>query len=218
MTWLAMSTGEIHHWRSTLEETDHMTWLWISASCGCGVCLGYVGISIQRIISGTSVLVLQNFNKVFLLFLSSVLLGDRLYAMAWVGGILSMGGCIWYGLLRLPSESQEPSGRTSVFTKGETVPLVFSQVKSYVSNHGYTSSLYSSPFTSKLDFSVISAEKPAAPPKGLLFGGPGAFIKARMKEGVQDANGETSSNANVDADNRRKAVSSAVAAAVRARM
>merc|ERR550525_295561 len=104
MLILAFASNEIPRWRTVLEEASSKAWLWVVLSSGCGACLSYVGLRTQQLVSGTTVLVLQNFNKVLLIAMGSVILGDSLHPLSWVGCVLSIGSCCWYSALRLPAE------------------------------------------------------------------------------------------------------------------
>jgi drug/metabolite transporter (DMT)-like permease len=109
---LALANGEVRQWRTVLTSASADTWIWVFLSSCCGACLGYVGLRTQKLVSGTTVLVLQNFSKVILLVVSSVLLGDRLQRLSWVGCALSLGSCFWYSALRLPAETKDAGSKT----------------------------------------------------------------------------------------------------------
>merc|ERR1719188_1886083 len=106
MLALAFASGEIPTWKGVMAEASSNTWLWVVLSSVCGACLGYVGLRTQQLVSGTTVLVLQNFNKVLLLAGSAALLGDRLRPLSWLGCAISIGSCCWYSALRLPAETK----------------------------------------------------------------------------------------------------------------
>merc|ERR1719291_516444 len=87
----ATYSGDIRQWSSILRETNSTTGFWVVMSSSCGACLGYVGLRTQKLVSGTTILVLQNFNKMLLLILGYVVFGDRLSPLAWAGCVISMG-------------------------------------------------------------------------------------------------------------------------------
>jgi hypothetical protein len=105
MLALAFVGGEIPQWRTVIAQADSDTWLWVVLSSGCGACLGYVGLRATQLVSGTTMLVLQNLNKVLLLAASAEFLGDSLRPISWFGCAVSIGGCCWYSTLRLPAET-----------------------------------------------------------------------------------------------------------------
>jgi drug/metabolite transporter (DMT)-like permease len=117
MLALAFASGEMPQWRAAIDQADSDTWLWVVLSSGCGACLGYVGLRTQQLVSGTTVLVLQNLNKILLLGMSAAFLGDSLRPLSWVGCAISIGGCCWYSALRLPAETKGASA-SLVETKG----------------------------------------------------------------------------------------------------
>merc|ERR1719454_1735457 len=106
MLLFALASGEIPHWKSVMAEASSNTWLWVVLSSGCGACLGYVGLKTQQLVSGTTVLVLQNFNKVLLLATSAAVLGNSMPPLSWLGCAISIGSCCWYSALRLPAETK----------------------------------------------------------------------------------------------------------------
>jgi len=107
MMVFACTTGEIAQWKMVLTTSTSKTWLWVIMSSGCGACLGYVGLRAQKLVSGTTILVIQNLNKLLVLFLGSHIFGDRFTTLSLVGCIVSMTGCFWYGYLRLPAELKD---------------------------------------------------------------------------------------------------------------
>jgi hypothetical protein len=106
MLALAYASGEMPQWAAVVAQADSATWLWVVLSSGCGACLGYVGLKTQQLVSGTTVLVLQNFNKVLLLAASAAVLGNNMPPLSWLGCAISIGSCCWYSALRLPAETK----------------------------------------------------------------------------------------------------------------
>merc|ERR1719188_888775 len=82
---LAYASGEMPQWGAVVAQAESATWLWVVLSSGCGACLGYVGLKTQQLVSGTTVLVLQNFNKVLLLATSAAVLGNSMPPLSWLG-------------------------------------------------------------------------------------------------------------------------------------
>jgi len=106
MLVLAFASGEMPHWAAVVTQADSATWLWVVLSSGCGACLGYVGLKTQQLVSGTTVLVLQNFNKMLLLATSAAIMGNSMSPLSWLGCAISIGSCCWYSALRLPAETK----------------------------------------------------------------------------------------------------------------
>merc|ERR1719221_695477 len=67
MVVLAMVNGEVAHWGHSLASAELDTWFLVLMSGLCGASLGYVGLRTQQLMSGTTVLVMQNFNKLLII-------------------------------------------------------------------------------------------------------------------------------------------------------
>jgi len=102
---LALVTGEVSHWGHTLTSAGLDTWFLVVMSGLCGASLGYVGLRTQQLVSGTTVLVMQNFNKVLIISLGMFLFHEHMTAMSFLGVLVSLLGCFVYGYLRLPAEA-----------------------------------------------------------------------------------------------------------------
>merc|ERR1719247_2550314 len=92
-------------WHSMAEQTTLSSWSLVLFSCICGCCLGYLGLRCQALVSATTFLMLQNFSKVVLIFLSMCVFGDSIKAASAIGCLLSMSGALCYAYYRLPSET-----------------------------------------------------------------------------------------------------------------
>jgi len=104
MLALAVATGEIAHWRHSLTSADRSTWFLVVMSGLCGASLGYVGLRTQQLVSGTTVLVMQNFNKLLIISIGMGIFHEHLTPLSLVGCLISFLGCFVYGFMRLPSE------------------------------------------------------------------------------------------------------------------
>lgn len=103
---LAVATGETQTWHRALTKAEPITWLWVSMSCCCGFCLGYLGLKTQSAVTATTSLMLQNIVKVLLIFVGVMCFGDILDTSATTGCYIAMFGGLWYGYLRLPAETK----------------------------------------------------------------------------------------------------------------
>jgi len=106
MVFLAIARGETANWSHALTSSNVNTWFLVVMSGLCGASLGYVGLRTQQLVSGTTVLVLQNFNKLLIISVGMCLFHERLTAMSLLGCGVSLLGCFAYGYLRLPSEAK----------------------------------------------------------------------------------------------------------------
>jgi uncharacterized membrane protein len=105
MLVFALGTAEFREWGTARTTTASTTWVWVMMSGLCGTCIGYLGLRTQKLISATTFLMLQNFNKVALIFIGMCFFGDNFEKMSGVGCIVSMLGSVWYSVLRLPAET-----------------------------------------------------------------------------------------------------------------
>jgi drug/metabolite transporter (DMT)-like permease len=105
MVILAMVTGEVTHWGHSLASANLDTWFLVVMSGLCGASLGYVGLRTQQLMSGTTVLVMQNFNKLLIISLGMFLFHEHMTALSFLGCFVSLLGCFAYGYLRLPAEA-----------------------------------------------------------------------------------------------------------------
>jgi len=102
---IALVNGEISQWSHSLLSADKTTWFLVLMSGMCGASLGYVGLRTQQLFSGTSVLMLQNFNKILIISIGVGLFHEHLTPMSLLGCAVSLLGCFTYGYVRLPSEA-----------------------------------------------------------------------------------------------------------------
>jgi drug/metabolite transporter (DMT)-like permease len=105
MVVLALVNGEAAHWGHSLVSADLDTWFLVVMSGLCGASLGYVGLRTQQLVSGTTVLVMQNFNKLLIISLGMFLFHEHMTALSLLGCLVSLLGCFAYGYLRLPAEA-----------------------------------------------------------------------------------------------------------------
>jgi len=110
---LAIATGEIGHWGHSLTSADRSTWFLVVMSGLCGASLGYVGLRTQQLVSGTTVLVMQNFNKLLVISIGMGIFHEHLTPMSLLGCLISLLGCFVYGYMRLPAEAKSKGELTA---------------------------------------------------------------------------------------------------------
>lgn len=104
---VAFLTKELHG----LETKDWLRFdvlvlLLLSGVVGLGI--SYVGLAVQKIISATSFLVMQNISKVFVVSIGIGLFGDPIKSHLIVLGLfLSLAGSFWYGKAQLANKPTE---------------------------------------------------------------------------------------------------------------
>jgi len=118
----AALTGEIHQWPTVLSSTPFTAWFWATMSGLVAGCFSFLQFRCQKIISGTSDLMFQNFVKVFIIIMGMLAFGDRFNPESFVACGIALGGCVWYGQLRLGQEVAEES--TAQANKNLEEPLV----------------------------------------------------------------------------------------------
>eukprot|EP00747_Dinoflagellata_sp_TGD_P163619 gnl/TRDRNA2_/TRDRNA2_182475_c0_seq1.p1 gnl/TRDRNA2_/TRDRNA2_182475_c0~~gnl/TRDRNA2_/TRDRNA2_182475_c0_seq1.p1 ORF type:complete len:478 (+),score=78.77 gnl/TRDRNA2_/TRDRNA2_182475_c0_seq1:59-1492(+) len=104
---LAICLGEVPKWSETVLMASPRTWVWVVMSGLFGTCLGYLGLKCQKLVSATTFLMLQNFNKIALIVFGMMSMGDKMYGIPMAGCLVSMLGTLWYGYERLPAERNE---------------------------------------------------------------------------------------------------------------
>merc|ERR1719291_762320 len=112
MMVLAAIKGEVAHWGHTLASAGPDTWFLVMMSGLCGASLGYVGLRMQQLVSGTTVLVMQNFNKLLIIGLGMFLFHEHITTLSFLGCLVSLLGCFAYGYLRLPAEAKSKDAST----------------------------------------------------------------------------------------------------------
>merc|ERR1719291_532372 len=87
---LILVNGEVAHWGHSLVSADLDTWFLVVMSGLCGASLGYVGLRTQQLMSGTTVLVMQNFNKLLIISLGMFLFHEHMTALSLLGCLVSL--------------------------------------------------------------------------------------------------------------------------------
>merc|ERR1719335_71908 len=113
MVFLAMAKGETANWGHAIASADKHTWFLVVMSGLCGASLGYVGLRTQQLVSGTTVLVMQNFNKLLIISIGMGMFHEHLTPLSLVGCLISLLGCFVYGYMRLPAEAKSKGELTA---------------------------------------------------------------------------------------------------------
>jgi len=119
--------GEVEQFNPALWFQSSATLLLVlSGIIGSGIC--YFAIAVQREISATSFMVLQNSSRMCVVVAGIVIFGDRVDSLTKVVGLLlSFGGAIWYGRTQL--DAAEAAKQNALKAKQaeqdpEQVPLI----------------------------------------------------------------------------------------------
>jgi len=112
--------GEVEHFNSALWFQSSATLLLVlSGIIGSGIC--YFAIAVQREISATSFMVLQNSARMCVVVAGILIFGDRVDSLSKVIGlVLSFGGAIWYGRTQL--DANEAAKKAALKAKEEHDP------------------------------------------------------------------------------------------------
>eukprot|EP00746_Dinoflagellata_sp_MGD_P122603 gnl/MRDRNA2_/MRDRNA2_574397_c0_seq1.p1 gnl/MRDRNA2_/MRDRNA2_574397_c0~~gnl/MRDRNA2_/MRDRNA2_574397_c0_seq1.p1 ORF type:complete len:128 (-),score=27.62 gnl/MRDRNA2_/MRDRNA2_574397_c0_seq1:61-444(-) len=96
-------TGEIQTWPETVSDASFTAWYWAVMASIFGFCLGMLGLRCQKLMSATTFLMMQNANKIVVIFASMITFGDKFNIPSAIGCLLSLAGSLWYGYLTLPA-------------------------------------------------------------------------------------------------------------------
>merc|ERR1719399_1363826 len=96
LAW-ALVAGEIGTWGNVAMDATGGTWFWVAISGFVGTCLGMLGLKCQKIVSATTFLMLQNFNKIAVILIDMCFMATSIEGLALLGCVVSLGGALWYG-------------------------------------------------------------------------------------------------------------------------
>ena len=94
---VAVASGEPAHYQEILPEVPVHGWLTIAATCFIGFMISTSGFGLQKLVSATTFLVINNMTKILNILLGVAILGDTLAGGSSVlGCFVSLGGGFWY--------------------------------------------------------------------------------------------------------------------------
>eukprot|EP01060_Flectonema_neradi_P040892 TRINITY_DN9489_c0_g1_i4.p1 TRINITY_DN9489_c0_g1~~TRINITY_DN9489_c0_g1_i4.p1 ORF type:complete len:375 (+),score=56.38 TRINITY_DN9489_c0_g1_i4:43-1167(+) len=94
---VALAAGEPNHYGEILPKVPPHGWLLILVTCAIGFMISTSGFGLQKLVSATSFLVINNMTKILNIILGVVFLGDHLPSFfAFLGCFVSLGGGFWY--------------------------------------------------------------------------------------------------------------------------
>jgi len=100
----AYVTGETEQWNHALFDTPPTAWFFATMSGLVAGCFSFLQFRCQKVISGTSDLMFQNFVKIFIIIMGIVAFGDSFTMESLAGCTIALGGCAWYGKERMGKE------------------------------------------------------------------------------------------------------------------
>merc|ERR1719440_1438191 len=94
----------------------------MALSCAIGLGLSYFGLAVQKAVSATSVMVIQNIVKVGVVMVGVTFFGDSLKSpMACAGIALSLGGSLYYSKIQI--DMKNAAAKKADEGKKEGTPL-----------------------------------------------------------------------------------------------
>lgn len=88
--------GEVGEASSALENVTMWGWFWIAVTCGLGFMISTSGFGLQKLVSATTFIVINNLVKFFNIVLGVVLMGDAMGVSDGIGCATALLGGAWY--------------------------------------------------------------------------------------------------------------------------
>lgn len=107
MLALAWCSGEVQEWRAVVKGASSGAWLLVVVTGVVGICLGLIGLQLQKLVTATMQLVLQNMGKFAALGVGLSAFKDDIHGLSLLGCALALVGSVWYGYLQL-ADSRKP--------------------------------------------------------------------------------------------------------------
>jgi len=96
---LAWATGETQQWHQYTHLLHEPLAIAVLVCAGIvGMCLGQSSIMVQKCVTATSMMVLQSWNKLFIILGAMMLFHERFTPMSCLGCALSLSGCVAFGM------------------------------------------------------------------------------------------------------------------------
>jgi len=95
-----LGSNEIASWNAEWRTARPRDYALLILSGICGLAIGWTGINAQRYVTATTMLVLTNLNKVVVVTIGIIFLGDEHGALAIIGIIMALSGGVWYAVAR----------------------------------------------------------------------------------------------------------------------
>jgi len=110
---LAWATGETQQWPKYTYLLHEPLSIAVLACAGIvGMCLGQSSIMVQKCVTATSMMVLQSWNKLFIILGAMLLFHERFTPISCLGCALSLSGCVGFGMAqnaaKAKSQEQQP--------------------------------------------------------------------------------------------------------------
>ena len=87
-------------WRERWSSAGFFDYILLLLSGVCGIAIGWTGINVQQYVTATTFLMITNLNKIVVVSMGMVFLGDSHGPVAVLGIVLALGGGVWYTLAR----------------------------------------------------------------------------------------------------------------------
>eukprot|EP00756_Hemistasia_phaeocysticola_P031220 Hpha_TRINITY_DN16339_c3_g4::TRINITY_DN16339_c3_g4_i2::g.59008::m.59008/K15356/VRG4, GONST1; GDP-mannose transporter len=94
---VAAASGEHAHFDLILPHVTATGWLVVMGTCAIGFMISTSGFGLQKLVSATTFLVINNMCKILNILLGVIFLGDKLPGVSsFVGCVISLAGGFWY--------------------------------------------------------------------------------------------------------------------------
>jgi len=117
--------NESEAWRTNWPKATMIDYALLVVSGICGIAIGWTAINAQQYVTATTMLVITNLNKIVVVAIGIVFMGDPHSPVALLGVAMALGGGVWYALARQnvanrAKEAKERAAALAAATSGET--------------------------------------------------------------------------------------------------
>ena len=116
--------NEAEAWRTNWPKATVIDYMLLVVSGICGIAIGWTAINAQQYVTATTMLVITNLNKIVVVAIGIVFMGDPHSPVALLGIAMALGGGVWYALARQnvanrQKEAKERAAALAAATTGE---------------------------------------------------------------------------------------------------
>lgn len=97
---LVPGLNETHAWKNDWPKAKFIDWTLLMVSGVCGIAIGWTAINAQQYVTATTMLVITNLNKIVVVAVGILFMGDPHSPIALLGISMALGGGVCYALAR----------------------------------------------------------------------------------------------------------------------
>jgi solute carrier family 35 protein len=117
--------NEAEAWRTNWPKATVIDYMLLVVSGICGIAIGWTAINAQQYVTATTMLVITNLNKIVVVAIGIIFMGDPHSPVALLGIGMALGGGVWYALARQnvanrAKEAKERAAALAAATATET--------------------------------------------------------------------------------------------------